>query len=142
MKYRNEARAIAESLNKSFYHHGYPVGHLDLIADLVYLDGPFLSHYTDALGNNYLFYWVDADNTHNRWLIFKVDPQQITRYTEGELSLLTLLQSAQGAIYAVDANNDGEYSNISSVSLPDLPDSYLPMPDAYHDEHYAEIYQG
>lgn len=31
------------------------------VADLIYHDGPLLSHYVSNKGENYLFYWVDVD---------------------------------------------------------------------------------
>lgn len=36
------------------------------VADLIYHDGPLLSHYVSNKGENYLFYWVDVDNEYNR----------------------------------------------------------------------------
>ena len=35
------------------------------VADLIYYDGPLLSHYVSNKGENYLFYWVDVDNEYN-----------------------------------------------------------------------------
>ena len=31
------------------------------VADLIYFDGPLLSHYVTNKGDNYLFYWIDQD---------------------------------------------------------------------------------
>ena len=31
------------------------------IADLIFFEGPFLSHYVSDKGDDYLFYWVDKD---------------------------------------------------------------------------------
>ena len=39
------------------------------VADLIYYDGPLLSHYVSNKGENYLFYWVDVDNEYNRWVV-------------------------------------------------------------------------
>ena len=41
------------------------------IADLIFFEGPFLSHYVSDKGDDYLFYWVDKDETDkNEWTIF------------------------------------------------------------------------
>lgn len=34
------------------------------VADLIYFDGPFLSHYVSKSGDNYLSYWVDCDENN------------------------------------------------------------------------------
>ena len=43
------------------------------VADLIYYDGPLLSHYVSNKGENYLFYWVDVDNEYNRWVVIRTD---------------------------------------------------------------------
>lgn len=35
---------------------------LTKVSDLIYFDGPFLSHYVHKSGDNYLSYWVDCDD--------------------------------------------------------------------------------
>lgn len=44
------------------------------VADLIYHDGPLLSHYVSNKGENYLFYWVDVP------CVFRISKQpKITR---------------------------------------------------------------
>ena len=45
---------------------------LTKVSDLIYFDGPFLSHYVHKSGDNYLSYWVDCDDEFQRWLVFRV----------------------------------------------------------------------
>ena len=50
------------------------------VADLIYYDGPLLSHYVSNKGENYLFYWVDVDNEYNRWVVIRTDIFSIQQY--------------------------------------------------------------
>lgn len=43
------------------------------VADLIYFDGALLSHYVTNNGDNYLFYWIDQDDTDNRWMFIRID---------------------------------------------------------------------
>ena len=47
------------------------------VADLIYFDGPLLSHYVTNKGDNYLFYWIDQDDTNNRWMFIRTDYDNI-----------------------------------------------------------------
>jgi hypothetical protein len=51
----------------------FDFSHLTKVTDLIYFDGPLLSHYIDNSGENYIFYWIDVNSTFNRWLFFRVD---------------------------------------------------------------------
>ena len=52
------------------------------MADLIYFDGPLLSHYVTTKGDNYLFYWIDQDETNNRWMFIRTDYDNIQKYTK------------------------------------------------------------
>lgn len=45
--------------------NGYPMEFnlqkLMKCSDLIYFDGPLLSHYIDDSGDNYLLYWLESD---------------------------------------------------------------------------------
>ena len=53
---------------------------LNKVSDLIYFDGPFLSHFVSERGDNYLYYWVDTDDEYNRWLIIRTDIFTIQKY--------------------------------------------------------------
>lgn len=52
------------------------------VADLIYFDGPLLSHYVTINGDNYLFYWIDQDDADNRWMFIRTDYDTILKYTQ------------------------------------------------------------
>ena len=85
-------------------------------ADLVYLDGPFLSHYVSGKGDDYLFYWVDRDDKDNRWLVLRVSLSSLQKYIGKELTLLELIENPNdGYLYSVDVDNDLNYHNIKLI---------------------------
>lgn len=113
----------------------FPLRNLAKKTDLIYFDGPLLSHFTSEYGDNYLYYWCDIDENFNRWLIFRVDQRSLSRYLLGELSLHELMRNPRdGFWYSVDIDDDLEYHNVQYVH--DLPDGYLPDADTYLDKGY------
>jgi len=60
----------------------FDFGKLTKVSDLIYFDGPLLSHYMSSKGENYLFYWVDVDETYNRWMVVRTDIITIQQYLE------------------------------------------------------------
>lgn len=86
------------------------------IADLIFFEGPFLSHYISDKGDDYLFYWVDKDETDNRWLVLRVSLANLQKYIAKELTLLQLIESPNdGYLYTVDVDNDVNYHNVKLV---------------------------
>ena len=63
------------------------------IADLIYFEGPLLSHYVSGKGDDYLFYWVDSDDNDNRWLVLRVSLANLQRYMAKDLSLRELIET-------------------------------------------------
>ena len=104
------------------------------IADLVYFDGPFLSHYVSSKGEDYLFYWVDRDNADNRWLVLRVSLSSLQRYIGKEITLRELIESPNdGYLYTVDVDNDLRYHNVKLIQPSSLPENYLPATDSYYE---------
>lgn len=103
------------------------------VADLIYYDGPLLSHYMSSKGENYLFYWVDVDDECNRWMIVRTDIFSIQQYLEKKITLHSIITHPNdGFVYMVDIDNDIQYHNIKVVSIDDLPEEYTPMENSYY----------
>lgn len=103
------------------------------IADLVYFDGPFLSHYVSGKGDDYLFYWVDKDERDNRWLVLRINLADLQKYIDKELTLRELIAHPNdGYLYAVDIDNEIQYHNVKLVQPAALPEEYLPDTDSYY----------
>lgn len=103
------------------------------IADLIYFDGPLLSHYVSSKGDDYLFYWVDRDSLDNRWLVLRVSLASLQRYMAKELSLRELIENPNdGYLYCVDVDDTICYHDVVLVQPADLPDEYLPESDSYY----------
>ena len=107
---------------------------LTKVSDLIYFDGPFLSHYIHKSGDNYLAYWVDCDNEFQRWLVFRVGITSLQKYVDKRMSLLDVIkQLDDGLIYLVDVDVDGKTTTPKILFLNQLPDDYLPEADSYYD---------
>ena len=97
------------------------------IADLIYFDGPFLSHYVSTKGDDYLFYWVDKDESDNRWLVLRISLANLQKYIGKKITLRELIENPNdGYLYTVDVNNDISYHNVKLVQPSALPEEYLP----------------
>ena len=115
------------------YKIEYDFSNFKKIADLIYLDGPFLSHYVSSKGDDYLFYWVDSDDKDNRWLVLRVSLANLHKYIGKEISLRELIESPNdGYLYSVDVDNDICYHNVKLVQPSALPEDYLPETDSYY----------
>lgn len=103
------------------------------IADLIYFEGPLLSHYVSSKGDDYLFYWVDSDSINNRWLVLRVSIANLQRYIAGDVSLRELIESPNdGYLYQVDVDDAVRYHDVLLVQPADLPNEYLPATDSYY----------
>ncbi len=104
------------------------------IADLIYFEGPLLSHYVSSKGDDYLFYWVDRDDSDNRWLVIRVSLASLQRFMAKDLSLRELIDSPNdGFLYSVNVDNDINYHDVKLVQPTDLPEDYLPASDSYYE---------
>ena len=115
------------------YNIEYDFSSFRKIADLIYFDGPLLSHYASAKGDDYLFYWVDRDESDNRWLVLRVSLANLQKYIGHELTLRELIENPNdGYLYAVDVDNDVNYHHVMLMQPSALPEEYLPESDSYY----------
>lgn len=104
------------------------------VADLIYFDGPLLSHYVTNKGDNNLFYWIDQDDTNNRWMFIRTDYDNIQKYTNKKQTLRNVLSSPlDDIVYTVDIDEEGNHHNFQAHSIEDLPEDYLPAEDSYYE---------
>lgn len=110
------------------------------VSDLIYYDGPLLSHRQDRDGNNYLYYWCDVDEECNRWLVIPTASEQIEQYLAGKKTLRSLITHPKDEVaYIIDIDDEGNYHNVKAIAISDLPEDYLPDSDAYHDPSLAML---
>ncbi|WP_372772363.1 DUF6575 domain-containing protein [Mangrovibacterium sp.] len=103
------------------------------VSDLIYFEGPLLSHYQSISGDDYLFYWVDTDDTYNRWLVFNVNIVKIQDYLNRRISLYKLITEIDsGMLYKVDIDKDIQYHNVVMLYVHKLPESYIPDTDSIY----------
>ncbi|MEL0644589.1 DUF6575 domain-containing protein [Olleya sp. Ti.3.14] len=103
------------------------------IRDLIYFDGPLLSHFETIYNENFLFYWVDTNQDFNRWLIFRTSEVLLDKYIEKKKSLLELMTDENiGNFYKIDIDNDLNHNNLSIIEFKDIPESYLPEKNSFY----------
>jgi hypothetical protein len=104
------------------------------IADLIFFDGPLLSHFVSSKGDDYLFYWVDRDERDNRWMVVRVSLANLQKYVAKELTLRELIETPNdGYLYFVDVDNDIHYHDVKLVQPSAVPEEYLPEADSYYE---------
>ena len=115
------------------YNIDYDFSGFRKIADLIYFEGPLLSHYVSSKGDDYLFYWVDRDDSNNRWLVLRVSLANLQKYIGKEITLRELIETPNdGYLYTVDVDNEVNYHNVLLVQPSALPLEYLPEADSFY----------
>ena len=111
------------------------------LGDLLYYDGPLLSHFIDEErpNDNYLYRWVDNDDDANRWLISKISIEELTDFFEGKLSLKNLLESNQ-TIILLDLDDELNKKQIILTTLSNVPNSYLPSLSSQFEARFYHKY--
>jgi hypothetical protein len=109
----------------------FPIAQLQKIGDLDYFEGPSLSLFKSEEDNSiYLFDWVDCDKDAHRWLVYAVSPQQFTQFITLELSRYDLVFSEK-KVNIVDLTSDFMLLQAYSVTISDLPQTYLPNKNSF-----------
>lgn len=99
-------------------------------ADLVAYDGPLLSLFKSDDGGDYLFSWLDCDQSRHRWCIIPVGREVFRKYLTKQISLLQVLKESK-AIVTFDSSASARRSRFVKTTWQKLPDVYLPAPDSY-----------
>lgn len=110
-----------------------PVSDLRHVRDLIYYDGPLLSHFCSHTGDDYLFYWVDCDEKANRWMVCRVGEAMILRLLNRfvPLNLVLPAGSRDDFVYFVDYGEDDATVAAHLVMQNAIPDDYLPRTGVY-----------
>jgi hypothetical protein len=128
---------------------GYPLGRLPIdtegllkVSDLIEFEGPILSHFTDTKSNNYVFYWVDQDQRHNRWLIWKINDYQLYGYLKRQISLKEfLLKPDKDYIFSADIDSELHYKSVYAIDLDEVNLAYVPDEDEYFSFAVPQVYE-
>lgn len=115
------------------YNMNFDIKNLIKVSDLIFFDGPLLSHYISHRGENYLFYWVDVDDIANRWLIIRTDIFTIQEYLDKKITLYDVITNPNdGFVYLIDIDDETNFSNCQIVQISQLPDDYIPAEDSFY----------
>lgn len=101
-------------------------------------EGDIFRQYTDKLSSDtYLEKWCDCDHEHDRFVVTKASPELISKFIEKSIHMLELISA--------NANNVGflidydlltrKLKRIQKVNLTELPKSYFPTVEAFHDDN-------
>lgn len=110
--------------------------------DLIYQDGPILSHFVNNLNQDYFFYLVDCDDRFNKWMVFPVTKNELLEFFNKKLSLLTIISNVYtGFVYLIDINDDIQYENIFTCNIDEIEKDYLPNEESFfYEENYESYY--
>lgn len=128
-----------ESLD-GFISKDFPYKDLKKVSDLIYYEGPMLSHFSNGK-DSFLYLWVDNNDSVNRWIVIKIDDNILANYFKKRISLKYILETSNTYILFTDINE--KLNNISNVLLPidKIPESYLPSDESYFNFPLPPIYE-
>ena len=125
----------------AFVSTHFPYPDLSKISDLIYYEGPILSHFINKEGKDLLYLWIDSDSKHNRWLIFEVDRNSLINYLYKNISLRDLVSKNRKDFLLISDINENlisEFNNL--IQKENLPEIYLPKEDSYFEFSIPAIY--
>ncbi len=109
------------------------------VDDIINYEGPILSLFVDESQDLYLYYWIDSDQNHHRWLISKVQTNLLINYFDRIITLKELLTDNQREYTLIaDQNNEYQFENSFLIRSALLPEQYLPAEDSYFSEQVPE----
>lgn len=114
---------------------------LEKMGDLLAYEGPILSHFISDNNEDFLFYWVESDDTHNRWLVYKTNNYLLRNFLQAQMNHRDLLQSAvDGFVYVIDINDELDYEHIIITPIENIPLNYFPPKDSFYESLHYEDY--
>lgn len=120
---------------------GFPFENLKKVSDLIFFEGPILSHYKSG-NDNLLFYWIDLGESHNRWLVIKVEEEQLARFLRKKINLkVIVLESVKSFIFITDIDSDSNFDNTYLIKSFDGIEEYIPEEDSYFKLSIPPIYE-
>jgi hypothetical protein len=112
------------------------------VSDLIYYEGPILSHFVDSFGTNYLYYWVDYTQEANKWLVFRTNKKDLVLFLNGKKSLNDLFNNELNSlVFTVDITPDLEYKNLALQNPLNIDPSYIPESTTYFTSIIPPVYQ-
>ena len=124
---------------------GLKIKHLDFhplkMGDLIYYEGPLLSHFVDnnSPNDHYFYRWVDFDDETHRWLIFKSSDKDIKAFLNKEISLWQMIIQ-KSTVILLDFDDDLNKKQILVAAVSELPNTYLPSEQSYFKEEQYQPY--
>jgi len=109
-----------------------PYEALEKVQDILYADGPILTHYRNARGKNILFYWVDFNEVANRWLIWETNKKDLFDYLSGGISLFEYLnERCPEYLFIADMDNNEHVMATVMLDSFAIPEAYYPNENSY-----------
>src|SRR5271170_2097790 len=96
---------------------------LEYVRDIEEFEGPLLSEFKGPHGETFIYFWCDADDRFNRWLVVRTPPASLFRYLVGKIDLRELVCNGPDQFgYVVDLNDQGAEARSWYLELASLPD--------------------
>lgn len=103
------------------------------VSDLIYFEGPLLSHYISDKNENFLFNWVDSNDNYNRWFVFRISQGNLVDYLNGKIPLLKFFKDPNdGFVYKIDLDEKGFVLEPMILFPNSIPENYFPATDSFY----------
>lgn len=111
------------------------------IGDLIYHEGPFLSHFAGDDNREYFMKWVDKNDALHRWMLFSVTDNNLSDFFNKKISLKDLIKlNPNGIVFFFDFGGDFQIRKTVISDLDSIPTEYYPSNDSFYDEDSYEEY--
>lgn len=98
-------------------------------ADLVAYDGPLVSLFKKD-DDDFIFFWVDCDDRHHRWIATPVGRDNLNGYLRENTTLLQIIEEAH-SLLVFESTRTAQRRHLRFIQPSQLPESYKPSSDSY-----------
>jgi len=109
--------------------------------DLIYHEGPLLSHFEGDDGNQYFFKWADSTKSINRWLVFQVTYSELMLFFNQKITLKDLvLNEWKQHVFLFEIDSNLKLKKATRKKIDKIPEEYLPLEKSFYDSDHYESY--
>lgn len=104
-----------------------------LVEDLMYYDGPLISHYASQGPQQFIVLWAGCPDEHTcMWYVMEITTSNLKLFLTDKLTLRAVMEQSPGIFHCKNHFIDEqEVAHGKPIKFEDISDDELPSPNAF-----------